>query len=107
MKYSTTIYSLLLLSSILVLLLLSFGKLTRQIEKDIDISKVKINNLKSSIKINELEYAAHINTNYLLKLKSIYLTDYNENEDEEVFNYIDLNDFKKKNIHQVFKASTN
>ena len=106
MKYSTTIYSLLLLSSILVLLLLFFGKLTRQIEKDIDISMSKINSLKASIKINELEYAAHINTNYLLKLKSIYLSDNKENENEEVFNYIDLNDFKKKNIHQIFRVST-
>ena len=50
MKYSTTISSLLLLSLILVLLLLCFGKLTRQIEKDIDISMSKINNLKALIK---------------------------------------------------------
>ena len=105
MKYSTTITSLLLLSSILILLLLYFGKLTRQIEKDIDISLSKINNLKTLIKINELEYTAHINTNYLLKLKSIYLAD--NKEDEPVFNYIDLENFKKKNIHQAIKVSTN
>ena len=105
MKYSTTITSLLLLSSILVLLLLYFGKLTRQIEKDIDISLSKINNLKTLIKINELEYTAHTNTNYLLKLKSIYLAD--NKEDEAVLNYIDLENFKKKNIHQVIKVSTN
>ena len=105
MKYSTTITSLFLLSSILVLLLLYFGKLTRQIEKDIDISLSKINNLKTLIKINELEYAAHTDTNYLLKLKSIYLAD--NKEAEPVLNYIDLDNFKKKNIHQVIKVSTN
>ena len=105
MKYSTTIFSLFLLSSILVLLLLYFGKLTRQIEKDIDISMSKINNLKVLININELEYAVHTNNDYLLQLKKIYLTD--NNEDEPIFNYIDLNNFKKKNIHQVFKVSTN
>ena len=105
MKYSTTTASLLLLSTFLVLLLLYFGKLTRQIEKDIDIKISKINNLKELIKINELEYALHTNTDYLLKLKRIYFAD--NDEDEPIFNYIDLNDFKKKNIHQVFKASTN
>ena len=105
MKYFTTISSLLLLNTILVLLLLYFGKVTRQIEKDIDISMSKINNLKTSIKINELEYAVHTNSNYLLKLKSIYLHD--NNEDEPMFNYINLNNFKQKNIHKVFKASTN
>jgi hypothetical protein len=104
MKYSTTTASLLLLSTILVLLLLYFGKLTRQIEKDNDIKISKINNLKELIKINELEYALHTNTDYLLKLKRIYFAD--NDEDEPIFNYIDLNDFKKKNIHQVFKAST-
>ena len=105
MKYSTTITSLLLLSSILVLLLLYFGKLTRKIEKDIDISLSKINKLDTLIKINELEYAAHTDTNYLLKLKSIYLAD--NKEAEPVFNYINLDNFKKKNIHQVIKVSTN
>ena len=65
----------------------------------------KINNLKTSIKINELEYAVHTNSNYLLKLKSIYLAD--NKEAEQVFNYIDLDNFKKKNIHQVIKVSTN
>ena len=105
MKYSTTISCLLFLNLILVLLLLYFGKLTRQIEKDIDISLTKINTLKALIKINELEYAAHTNIDYLLKLKSIYFTD-NE-EDKPIFNYIDLNNFKKKNIHKVFKVSTN
>ena len=105
MKYSITISSLLLLSLILILLHLHFGKLTRQIEKDIDISLSKINNLKTAIKINELEYAAHTDNNYLLKLKSIYLADNKEAEQE--FNYIDLDSFKKKNIHQVIKVSTN
>ena len=105
MKYSTTISCLFFLNLILVLLLLYFGKLTRQIEKDIDISLSKINNLKTLIKINELEYTAHTNTNYLLKLKSIYLVD--NNEVEPVFNYINLDNFKKKNIHQLIKVSTN
>ena len=105
MKYSTTTASLLVLSTFLVLLLLYFGKLTRQIEKDNDIKISKINNLKELIKINELEYALHTNTDYLLKLKRIYFAD--NDEDEPIFNYIGLNDFKKKNIHQVFKASTN
>ena len=105
MKYSTTTASLLLLSTFLVLLLLYFGKLTRQIEKDNDIKISKINNLKELIKINELEYALHTNTDYLLKLKRIYFAD--NDEDEPVFNYIDLNDFKKKNIHQVFRVSAN
>ena len=75
MKYYTTIFSLLFLCSILVSLLICFGKLTNNIEKDIKNSITKINNLKEQIKINELEYTLHTNTNYLLELKKIYLID--------------------------------
>ena len=105
MKYSTTISILLFLSFILILLLSYFGKLTRQLEKDIEFSLSEINNLKELIRVNELEFVAHTNTNYLLKLKSIYLAD--NNEGEPVFNYINLNDFKKKNINQILKINLN
>ena len=105
MKYYTTIFSLFFLSSILVSLLIYFGKLSNHIEKDIKKSITKINDLKEQIKINELEYTVHTKTNYLLKLNKIYLID--NSEDEPVFNYIDLSDLKEKNIQQVFKVSTN
>ncbi len=105
MKYYTTIFSLLFLCSILVSFLIYFGKLTNNIEKDIKNSITKINNLKEQIKINELEYILHTNTNYLLELKKIYLID--NIEDESFFNYIDLSDLKRKNIHQVIKVSAN
>ena len=105
MKYSITISTLLLLSSFFVLLLLYFGKLSRQIEKDNDILISQIKDIKSSIKINELEYTAHTNTNYLLKLRSIYLIDNSKNE--PAFNYISLNDFKKQNIQKVIRVNIN
>ena len=101
MKYYTTIFSLLFLSSILVSLLIYFGKLTNHIEKDIENSITKINNLKEQIRINELEYTLHTDTNYLLKLKEIYLID--NIEDESIFNYINQSDFKRKNILQVIR----
>ena len=108
MKYYTTIISLFFLSSILLSLLIYFGKLSNHIEKDIKKSITKINDLKEQIRINELEYAVHIKTDYLLKLKRIYVTDNIDSiEDKPVLNYINLSDLREKNIHQVFKVSTN
>ena len=51
MKYYTTIISLFFLSSILLSLLIYFGKLSNHIEKDIKKSITKINDLKEQIRI--------------------------------------------------------
>ena len=86
-------------------MLLYFGGLTRQIEKDIDMIKSEINNLNNKIKINELEYTAHTSFGYLKKLEQLYLeNDYDENMK---LNIVSIDDFKNKNLHRVFKVAGN
>ena len=53
-------FSLLFFSFITILLLYHYVKLTRQVEKDIANIKNEINYLNDKIKINELEFVAHI-----------------------------------------------
>ena len=84
MKYYTTGLIFLLFSFGAILLLLNFGKLTRQVEKNIEIVENKISNLNDKIQVNELEYVAHTSHNYLKKLEQLYLTN-NYNLDEDIF----------------------
>ena len=105
MKYYTMGFSLLLFSFVAILILLYFGGLTRQIEKDIIIIRSEINKLNDKIQVNELEYVAHTSPSYLKKLEKIYLiTNYDENAE---LNIIDIQDFKTKKLHKVFRIKEN
>ena len=107
MKYHLTGFSLLFLSFATILLLLYFGGLTRQVEKDIDHLKSEIDNLKNIIQVNELEYVAHTSHSYLKKLEQLYLTNnYNLDENDQL-NIISIHDFKANSIHKVFKVKGN
>ena len=105
MKYYTTGFILLSFSFCLILLLLYFGGLTRQAEKDIDIIKSKIKYLDNKIQVNELEYVAHTSPDYLKKIGQIYLL--NKYDDNSKLNIISIEDFKTKNLHKVFKVKEN
>ena len=105
MKYYRMGFILLLFSFGAMLILLNFGKLTRQVEKDIDIIKSEINNLNEKILVNELEYVAHTSPSYLKKLEKIYLTtNYDENAK---LNIIGIQEFKVKGMYKVFKVKEN
>ena len=104
MKYYTTIFSLFFLSLIGVLLSLYFGGLSNQIEKNIISLKSQINVLHEQIKINELEFAFHINKKYLLELQKIYLI--NNHKDLSLIKFINLSDLRKKDMQQILKIST-
>jgi len=95
-------FSLLLFSFVAILILLHFGGLTRQIEKDIIIIKSEINKLNDKIQINELEYAAHTSPGYLKKLEQLYLI--NQYDKNVSLNIVSIQDFKTKSIHKVFKV---
>ena len=105
MKYYTMGFILIFFSFCSILILLYFGGITRQVEKDIYIIKSKINNLKDDIQVNELEFVAHTNPSYIRKLAKIYLvTNYDENED---LNIIGIQDFKAKSMHKIFMIKEN
>jgi len=103
MKHYTMGFTLHLFSFFAILMLLYFGGLTRQVEKDVDIIKSQINIVNDKIQVNELEYVAHTNPIYLRKLEKIYLsTNYDENKE---FNIVGIQDFKVNNTHKVFKIN--
>ena len=102
MKYYTMGFSLLLFSFVAILILLYFGRLTRQIEKDIIIIRSEINKLNDKIQINELEYVAHTSPSYLKKLEQLYLI--NQYDKNVNLNIVSIQDFKVKSIHKVFKV---
>ena len=95
-------FSLLLFSFVAILILLYFGGLTRQIEKDIIIIRSEINKLNDKIQINELEYVAHTSPSYLKKLEQFYLV--NQYDKNVNLNIVSIQDFKAKSIHKVFKV---
>ena len=95
-------FSLLLFSFVAILILLYFGGLTRQIEKDIIIIRSEINKLNDKIQINELEYVAHTSPSYLKKLEQLYLI--NQYDKNVNLNIVSIQDFKVKSIHKVFKV---
>lgn len=105
MKYYRIGFSLLFFSFIAILILLYFGGLTRKVEKDIDIIKSEINNLKDKILINELEFVAHTNPSYLKKLEQLYLI--NNYDDKAELNIVDIQDIKSKSIYKIFKVKGN
>ena len=61
MKYYTIGTVFLIISLITILTSVYYSKLTRPIEIEIVSMQLQIKNLQDKIKINELEYAAHIN----------------------------------------------
>ena len=95
-------FSLLLFSFVAILILLYFGGLTRQIEKDIIIIRSEINKLNDKIQINELEYVAHTSPSYLKKLEQLYLI--NQYDKNVNLNIVSIQAFKTKSIHKVFKV---
>ena len=68
MKYYTIGTVFLIISLITILMSVYYSKLTRPIEIEIVSMQLQIKNLQDKLKINELEYAAHINLEYLERL---------------------------------------
>ena len=102
MKYITTTISFFILSLIAAILSLYFGSLTNKIEKNISDLNFKIKETEEKIKVNELEYTIHTNTDYLLKLKKIYLEELDVSSD---IKFVNIDDLKQKNIEQILNVS--
>ena len=74
MKYYNLGILFIFLSLIVILTSYYYTGLTRPLEKEIEVIQLKINSAEKQIKINELEFAAHLNHEYLKKLESVYFS---------------------------------
>ena len=99
MKYSKAILPFFVLSIFIIILLLYFANITRKIEKENYVLKNQINNLQEQININEIEFSVFNSYEYLLKMQSIY---FEKNDNINFDNRISFNDFKDKDLKNLF-----
>jgi len=100
MKYSKAILPFIVLSIFIIILLLYFANITRKIEKENYVLKNQINNIQEQININEIEFSVYNSYEYLLKMQSIY---FEKNDNINFDNRISFNDFKEKDLKNLFK----
>ena len=105
MKYFTAIATLLGLNLVSVITLLYFSGLSKEIEKENKILKMQILKFNKQLKINEVEFTFHSQPSYLKKLQKIYFDI--ENTDSFENTRIDLIDFEKKDLRNIYMVSAN
>ena len=105
MKYFTAIATLLGLNLVSVITLLYFSSISKEIEKENKILEMQILKFNKQLKINEVEFTLHSRPSYLKKLQKIYFDI--ENSDSFENTRIDLIDFEKKDLRNIYMVSTN
>ena len=105
MKYFSAIATLLGLNLVSVITLLYFSGISKEIEKENKILKMQILKFNKQLKINEVEFTLHSRPSYLKKLQKIYFD--NENTDSFENTRIDLIDFEKKDLRNIYMVSSN
>tara|TARA_B100001167_G_C16649360_1_gene247857 strand:+ start:169 stop:486 length:318 start_codon:yes stop_codon:yes gene_type:complete len=105
MKYFTAIATLLGLNLISVITLLYFSGIAKEIEKKNKILEMKILKFSKQLKINEVEFTLHSRPSYLKKLQKIYFD--TDNIDSFENTRINLIDFKKKDLRNIYMVSSN
>ena len=105
MKYFSAIATLLGLNLISVITLLYFSGISKEIEKENKILKMQILKFNKQLKINEVEFTFHSQPSYLKKLQKIYFDI--ENTDSFENTRIDLIDFEKKDLRNIYMVSAN
>ena len=105
MKYITAISTLLVLNIAIVVTLIKFSSLSREVEKENKQLQIQISTVNEQLKINEVEFNSHHQYSYLKKLQRIYF----DIEEKALFEKtrISLNDFKDKEFINVHKVSAN
>ena len=103
MKYISTITTFIFLNIFAVICLYTFGNKSRLIEEQNKKIEIEILELNEKIKINEVEYNYHNNYVYLKKLKNIYF----DNDINFQSKIIDLKNFKKNGLNDVYRTSSN
>ena len=105
MKYYTIGITFFVFSLITILISFNYINLIRPVEKEIKSVQLQIKSLQDRIKINELEYAAHLNPKYLERLEQIYFFDKYNDEVELKIVGIQENSFKE--LWKVIRISSN
>ena len=105
MKYYTLGTIFILISLITILISFYYANLTRSFEKKIKSTQLDISSLQDKIKINELEFAAHLSIEYLEKLEKVYF--FNNYYKETDLKIVGIQEFKFKNLSKVIKVSSN
>ena len=105
MKYLTAIATLLVLNIISVISLLYFSGISKEIEKENKILEMQILKFNEQLKINEVEFSLHTKRSYLKKLQKIYFD--TDNIDLFENTRIDLKNFKKKELKNIYMVNSN
>ena len=105
MKYFSAIATLLGLNLVSVITLLYFSGISKEIEKENKILKMQILKFDKQLKMNEVEFILHSRPSYLKKLQKIYFDI--ENSDSFENTRIDLIDFEKKDLRNIYMVSAN
>ena len=105
MKYFTAIVTLLGLNIVSVITLLYFSGISKEIEKENKILEMQILKSSKQLKINEVEFTLHSRPSYLKKLQKIYFN--TDNMDSFENTRINLIDFEKKELRNIYMVSSN
>ena len=105
MKYFSAIATLLGLNLVSVIVLLYFSGISKKIEKENEILKMQISKFNKQLKINEVEFTLHSRPSYLKKLQKIYFD--TDNMDSIENTRINLIDFEKKELRNIYMVSSN
>ena len=105
MRYFTTIVTLLGLNLISIITLLYFSSISKKIEKENKILEMQILKFNKQLKINEVEFTLHSRPSYLKKLQKIYFD--TDNMDSFENTRINLIDFEKKELRNIYMVSSN
>ena len=99
MKYYSAIIFLFISSIFLMLLLLYFANITRNIEKENFVLLNKITKLEDQININEIEFSYYNSYEYLIKMHKIY---FDIPEEKNLNNRISFHSLKKQNLENLY-----
>ena len=99
MKYYSAIIFLFISSIFLMLLLLYFANITRNIEKENFVLLNKITKLEDQININEIEFSYYNSYEYLIKMHKIY---FDIPEEKNLNNRISFHGLKKQNLENLY-----
>ena len=105
MKYFTAIATLLGLNLISVITLIYFSGISKEIEKENKILEMQISKFSKQLKINKVEFTLHSRPSYLKKLQKIYFD--TDNVDASENTRINLIDFEKKELRNIYMVSSN